>query len=188
MFSPTDPDLILVAQDSWADPITGEARAAVDRLWTIRRGEKARAILPTTRCLPPIAATNGGTPTASTSGFSITPKVRAGDQEGQPQNRKSRDHLAEWTRSFPLRPHRKILAGDIVSWPVDAWRVAFFNVATGKEVSIVTQLPRALSRKISRSPHPQFCQNDRYVCYTTNVFDKVEVALVPVEQLVGRTQ
>lgn len=32
-------------------------------------------------------------------------------------------------------------------------------------------------------PHPQFCLNDRYICYTTNVLGRVDVALTPVEAL-----
>ena len=36
-------------------------------------------------------------------------------------------------------------------------------------------------------PHPQFCQRDRYICYTTNVLATVDLALVSVEHLRAAT-
>jgi len=72
----------------------------------------------------------------------------------------------------------KLLVGDIN--PEDGnWRVAFFNTSTGKEIDIVTQLPPLPSprRTYHVHPHPRFCLDDRYVCYTTNVLGRVVSAM-----------
>ena len=45
-FSPTDPDLVLFAQENHPDPITGLTFPIVDRLWLLRRGERAQPLLP----------------------------------------------------------------------------------------------------------------------------------------------
>jgi hypothetical protein len=67
--------------------------------------------------------------------------------------------------------------------------VIFFDSVTGKSVEIVNRGPLAshLTRCTHLHPHPQFCLGDRYVCHTTTVHDRVDVALVPVADLIART-
>jgi hypothetical protein len=70
----------------------------------------------------------------------------------------------------------------------DNWHIAFFNIKTDKEVRIVTELPPYSRRPYHVHPHPQFCVNDRYICYTTNVLGTADVALVSVAQLIAATE
>lgn len=189
-FSPTDPDLALIAQDHWWDPVTGEPGLVVDRLWLIRRGEQARPILPD----DPLPSANRGHEWWDADGEHVwhidytegpkqgTKKVnlRTGRVETVWPHGHSHSHCDRTGR---------LLAGDIVSWPADAWQVAFFNATTRKELALVTLLPPCdLRSKYHAHPHPQFCQHDRYVCYTTNVLGTVDVALASVGHLVERTR
>jgi hypothetical protein len=184
-FSPTDPDTIMIAQDGWFDPATGKPGTTEDRIWLIERGGKARPLLP---------------------GFSLNSDWRGHewwDADGehvwfidyrrgtQRANIRTGKVDSVWpgghTHSHTDQKGQYI-AGDIM--PIrDQFRLAFFNIKTGREIDIVTQFPQ-LDMPRSRyhvHPHPQFCYGDRYVAYTTNVFGTVDYAFVSVEQLVSRT-
>ena len=169
-FSPTDPDLILIAQDHWRD-------------------ERARQILPD----DPLPSANRGHEWWHADGDHVwyldytegpkqgTKKVnlRTGRVETVWPHGHSHSHADRTGR---------LLVGDIVSWPVDAWQVAFYNADTRQEVALVTQLPPCpLRSQYHIHPHPQFCCRDRYLCYTTNVLGSVDVAFAPVADLVART-
>ncbi|MDR1279719.1 MAG: oligogalacturonate lyase family protein [Opitutaceae bacterium] len=69
------------------------------------------------------------------------------------------------------------------------WHVVFVNLETGREAEIVShsEYPPESLRRYHVHPHPQFCAQDRYVCYTTFVRGQVDVALCDVEQLVALT-
>ena len=184
-FSPTDPDLILMAQDGWFDPATGKKGTTDDRMWLLRRGEKARPVCPDN----PLNSDWRGHEWWDADGVHVWYiDYRKGTE-------KVHIHTGERTNVWPnghTHSHAdrqgRYLVGDIN--PVkDQFRVAFFNIKTGKEVSIVSDLP-PLSYPRSRyhvHPHPQFCLNDRYICYTTEALGSVDVALVSVDQLVERT-
>jgi hypothetical protein len=189
-FSPTDPDLILIAQDSYIDILTGEPKASTDRLWLIRRGEKAWPILPD----DPLPSANRGHEWWDSDGDHVW-YLDYSEGPGQ-GTKKVNIHTGQIETIWPHgHSHShcdrtgRCLVGDIVSWPNDAWQVAFFNAVTGKEVSIVTLLPPcSLRSKYHIHPHPQFCMNDQYICYTTNVLGTVDVALTNVAQLLALTQ
>ena len=196
-FSPTDPDLLLIAQDGWHDAATGIAGNCTDRLWLLRRGEAARPIFPGN------PSNMRGHEWWDADGEHVwyidyrkgTEKVNI--LTGVQENVWPGGH----THSHSSRDGR-YLVGDINPGP-DQWRLAFFNIETGIELSIVTKFPvypspasgSALSARTpgyDRShyhvhPHPQFCCDDRYIAYTTNVFGNIDVALVSVEQLVALT-
>lgn len=188
-FSPTDPDLILLAQDHTHDIVTGDFVGTTDRLWLIRRGEELRPILPE----DPLPAANRGHEWWDADGEHVW---YLDYTEGPGQGTK-KVHLGtgEITTVWP-RGHShshcdaggRYLVGDIASWPQDAWEVAFYNSLTGQEVSLVTLLPPYADRsKYHVHPHPQFCMNDEYICYTTNVLGQVDVALTRVQELIDRT-
>jgi hypothetical protein len=186
-FSPTDPDLMLIAQDGWNDAATGKPGKTQDRLWLIRRGEKARAILPDA----PLSSDRRGHEWWDADGQHVWYiDYRAGTERvniltGRRENIWPSGH----THSHCDRGGQ-YLVGDICPGPDDAWSVAFFNIHTGKEINIVSRLPAPPypRRRFHIHPHPQFCRQDRYICYTTNVLGPVDVALVSVDQLVERTR
>ena len=183
-FSPTDPDVQLIAQDGWNDPSTGAKGDGLDRLWLIRRGEPARPICPN----------------------APAPSSRRGhewwDADGQYvwyidyRNGTERVHIHTGQREtiWPgghTHSHcdrtGQYLVGDI-NKSDRPWRVAFFNRNTGKEIDIVQSMPAWPRVKYHVHPHPQFCCGDRYICYTTNVRGRVDVALVAVEELIDATR
>jgi len=181
-FSPTDPDLLLIAQDGWTDASTGEKRGIEDRLWLLRRGETAKPIFP-------------GSPSAlrghewwDPDGIHVwyvhyhhgTEKVNILTGE------------TALVQGHPIHSHADQLGRYLVSDMAissEAWAVAFTNIATGKTTPIASHLP-ALADPRSRyhvHPHPHFCLGDEYVCYTTNVLGQVDVAFVPIAELIART-
>lgn len=184
-FSPTDPDLLLIAQDGWVDPSTGEEGETHDRLWLLRRGQLAKPLLPES----PLPSSLRGHEWWDASGRHVWYiDYHAGT---------ARVDLATGKRTLVwpnghTHSHAdskgKYLVGDINA-SAEEWRVAFFNLATGKEIEIVSHFP-ALPwprRTYHIHPHPRFCLNDRYICYTTNVRGSVDVAIVPVSRLIERT-
>jgi hypothetical protein len=184
-FSPTDADVMLTAQDGWFDPSSGEKGQTQDRLWLIHRGEKARPLCPDA----PLSSDWRGHEWWDADGEHVwyidyrrgTEKVNI--HTGQQTTVWTHGH----THSHCDRQGR-YLVGDIS--PVrDQFSIAFYNIATGKEIDIVSDLPMLPYPRSTYHihPHPQFCAGDRYICYTTNVRGSVDLALVSVDQLVART-
>lgn len=182
-FSPTDPDLMLTAQDSWYDANSGAYGAVEDRLWLIRRGGKARPIYPHD------PSNMRGHEWWDADGRHVwyidyrkgTEKVNieTGEKTNVWPNGHTHSHTDQQSR---------YLVGDINPQPPYTWRVAFFNIRTGKEINIVTEFPPMPARnRYHTHPHPQFSCNDRYICYTTNVMGTTDMALVSVADLVART-
>lgn len=183
-FSPTDPEVQLIAQDWWVDPATGERGGIDNRLWLIRRGEQARPIFQ-----------NG----------SASQTHEWWDPDGQhvwfvdyyAGTAKVDVLTGERTRvwgSGNCHSHASrdgcLLVGDIgtYSWK-DGCRVACFNVTTSQEVNIVSSLPEPQGgrRRFHIDPHPRFCLNDQLVCYTTTVLGFPTLALIGTEQLLAAT-
>jgi hypothetical protein len=184
-FSPTNPDLILIAQDGWFDPSTGKKGTTEDRIWLLQRGEKVRPLCPDNPCSSDLR----GHEWWDADGVHVwyidyrKGTVKVPIDTGKPTYVWPSGH----THSHNDRKSR-YLVGDIN--PVrDQFRVAFFNIETGKEINIASDLP-PLSYPRSAyhiHPHPQFCLNDQYICYTTEALGTVDLALVSVDQLVART-
>jgi hypothetical protein len=69
--------------------------------------------------------------------------------------------------------------------------VTFSNTETGREVDIVSvgcmPEPEGGRRRYHVDPHPRFCADDRYICYTTTVQGRADVAIVPVAELIALT-
>jgi len=189
-FSPTDPDMILLMQDGWVNTATGKSHDSTDRLWLIRRGGKAYQILPNN----PLPSGNRGHEWWDADGKHVwfIDYTEGPDQGTKKVCLETEKVEAVWPHGHShshCDRNGRYLAGDIVSWPKDEWEVAFFNRDTGNEVSIVTTLPPCELRSAYHiHPHPQFCLQDRYVCYTTNVRGQVDFALTSVKHLLDMTK
>jgi hypothetical protein len=184
-FSPTDPNLLLIAQDGWIDPSTGVEGATHDRLWLLRHGQAAVSLQPHT----PLPSSLRGHEWWSADGRHVwfvdyhAGTARVDIASGQ--------RTLVWANGHTHSHGDRLghfLVGDIHEGG-DGWRVAFFNTITRREVSIVTRLPPTpIARRVYHvHPHPRFCLADRTICYTTNVLGGVDVALVSVDQLIERT-
>lgn len=63
------------------------------------------------------------------------------------------------------------------------------NRETGKIVVLAEHAERRdyVGRNYHIDPHPRFCANDRYVVFTTTLLNEIDLAVVPVEQLLQAT-
>jgi hypothetical protein len=186
-FSPTDPDVLMFAHEYWQDHIAEpfDGQRPYHRLWLIRRGEEARPIL---------------SAPVSHSGHEWW------DPDGQhiwyvhygvgvkKVNLKSRHEHNVWPGrlSHGYSDHNgRYLVADMMADPVVSdCHVEFFDTQTHKKIEIVNRPPLAahLTQCGHLHPHPQFCQNDRYICYTTIVHDRVDLALVRTDDLIKRIE
>lgn len=186
---------MLLAQDFWLDPISGQRHPNQDRLWLIRRGEIARPIFPL-----------DGKRTGTHEWWQADGRhvwycqwgrgvMRVDVTEEAPQaevmwpisDRKSAAH------AHCSRDGRTIVADiGVDTWDTTGADVTFYNRDTGKCVNIATDLP-LLPAEIGGKdryhihPHPRFCADDRFIHYTTTVNGRVDVALVAVEELLAAT-
>lgn len=188
LFSPADPDLQLFAHEFWQDGarlgVPFDGQKPYHRIWLLRRGEKAAPFL-----RAPVS--HSGHEWWDASGDFIwylhygvgVKKVSLA----------TREETLVWpgtlSHAHSSRCGRYLVADrmDLPS-PADC-NVFFRDTVTGKQVEIVNRGPLAehLTQSTHLHPHPQFCLDDRYVCYTTIVRDRVDVALVSVADLIART-
>lgn len=186
LFSPTDPDLQIFAHEYWQDHSAESFNALFPyhRIWIIRRGEDAEPLLNA-----PVS--HSGHEWWDASGRHIwylhygvgIKKVSLA----------TRQEVLVWpgalSHAHSDRTSRYLVADCMDSPSNPDCHVVFRNTITGKEVEIIHRGPLAsgLTQCTHLHPHPQFCLNDRYICYTTIVHDRVDVALVSVADLIERT-
>ena len=210
LFSPVDPDLQLLAAEASVDPITGAILNSGDHLRLLRRGGVPEPIFPDPilgdAVTPkPSHGERAPSPTAVTDHRAMfghhfwsadgqyvwyvhyetgIERVRLGSTERE----------LMWPHATVSHAHANATGNLLVldSLPPDRpedRRVTFVNLETGRAIDIVSQLPDVPSdwRRYHIHPHPQFCDDDRYICYTTTVNGRTDVAFVPVDGLVQRT-
>ncbi len=186
LFSPTDPDVQMFAHEYWQDHATEpfDGLRPYHRIWLIRRGEQASPLLK-----EPVS--HSGHEWWDPDGKHIwylhygvgVKKVNIATQA----------ETLVWPGALSHahcdRTGRYLVADRMDSPGNPDCHVIFRDTVTGKEVEIVNRGPLAahLTQCTHLHPHPQFCLNDRYICYTTAVHDRVDVALVPVTDLITRT-
>ncbi len=210
-FHPVDPDLILLAQDFYVDRIHWEYHPYENRLWLIRKGEKARPVY------------------EKSPGDYVGVRQDGHLVNGRP--RQVRDcramHSHEWwsgdgryiwyVHHGPGHGIERVLLGGSepeLVWPHDTIshahsdatdhflvgdsqppqdpsdrRVTFRNIKTEREVNLVSFMPDMAGDELRYHIHchPRFCLSDRLICYTTTVLGQVDVAFAKVEDLIART-
>jgi len=184
-FSPVDPDLQLINQDSAVDPLTGDCPPYENRMWLIRRGEKAAPIFPT--------GPKHGHEWWSANGQHVW--YIHYNRGVERVDIKNPTPELMWASDVVSHAHvdateRYIVADCIPGKDTGIGNVIFYNTETKRELSIVSNMPYPPDslRRYHVHPHPQFCREDEYICYTTLVRGQVEVALVPVDELLARTR
>jgi hypothetical protein len=188
LFSPVDPDLQMFAHEFWQDgERTGKSfdhSLPYHRIWLIRRGEQAAPLLKA-----PVS--HSGHEWWDAGGRHIwylhygvgVKKV----------NLATREETLVWpgalSHAHASRDGRYLVADRMDDPGNPDCHVIFRDTVTGKQVEIVNRGPLAphLTQCVHLHPHPQFCLHDRYICYTTTVHDRVDVALVPTQSLIQRT-
>lgn len=188
LFSPVDRNLQLVAHEFWQDAARAgrvcDGSIPYHRIWLARRGEPIEPLLK-----EPVS--HSGHEWWSADGQHIyylhygvgVRKVSLA----------TREEILVWpghlSHAHCDRTGRYFVADRMDEPGNPDCHVLFHDTVTGKSVDIVNRGPLAahLTRCTHLHPHPQFCLNDRYVCYTTTVHDRVDVALAPVADLIALT-
>ena len=182
--NPADPDLALIAQDWWIDVASGERHTYDNRIWTIRRGEKAVALLENDARI--------GHEWWSADGQSIWfVHYEHGTERVNLLSGKREIVWSAGTCHSHASSCGAYLVGDIgtYTWADSGCRVAFYNIETAKEINIASQLPSPMYPRgdYHIDPHPQFLHGDQWVAYTTTVNNAISVALVEVSELIAAT-
>ena len=182
-FNPVDKDFALIAQDWWDDTISGEVRKYDNRIWIIRRGEEAYPVFEFDNFYGHEWWDAGGESiwyVDYNKGTYLIDISSGVDRHVWPSGN-GHSHSSSCGR---------YVVGDIdvYSWEKRGCRIAFYNIETGKEVNIVTSLPRhPLTDDYHIHPHPRFCAGDSCIAYTTTVKGEADVALTSVAALIDAT-
>ncbi|MCA9894733.1 MAG: hypothetical protein KC615_17220 [Anaerolineae bacterium] len=186
-FSPTDPDLVLFAQENHPDPITGLTFRITDRMWLMRRGEAPRPVF--------------SEPTVVTHEW--------WDEDG--------DHVWCIHSSGTWRVNIHTQEVENLEWPVGAWHshhhpngkyvvgdarakgvpfyrgcpswVEFLNRETGQCVRFINNPERIdyVGQNYHIDPHPRFVGAGQYVVFTTTVLGDVDLGIIPTADLIAAT-
>jgi len=211
-FNPVDPDLVLLAQDFYVDRIHWEYHPYENRLWTIRKGEKARAVYEKSPegykgVRQDGALVNGAARKVSdcramhshewwsADGLSIWYVHHGPDYGVERVKVGCAEPELVWPHATISHAHSdktdQFLVGDSLP-PQDATdrRVTFRNTRTERDINLVSFMPDMTGDELRYHIHchPRFCFDDRLICYTTTVLGRVDVAFTRVEDLLEKTQ
>ncbi len=190
-FSPRVPNLQLVNQDSAVDPVTGNCPSYENRMWLTRPDGSHSPIY---RDAEASGAAKHGHEWWSADGRHVWYiHYNRGVARVDPFADKPREEIM-WKSDTVSHAHTdttgRLIVADCIPGPATGiYRVLFINLNTGREVEIVSHMdyPPDTLKRFHVHAHPQFCLQDRYVCYTTFVHQRVDVALVPVARLLALT-
>jgi len=185
-FSPTDPDVQMVALEYWQDHVHDafDGRLPYNRLWTIKRGGRLDPVLN-----EPVS--HSGHEWWDTDGKHIWyvhygVGIKKVDLATRAETLLWPGHLAH---GYSDAAGVFLVADMMADTVVCDCHVAFFNTTTGNAIDIVNTapLPADVTQCTHLHPHPRFCLRDRYICHTTTVYGRVDMALVPTGPLIERT-
>jgi hypothetical protein len=186
-FSPTDPDVLMFAHEYWKDHIAEpfEPLRPYHRMWLIRRGQQGRPILkaPVSHSGHEWWDADGKYAWYVHYGVGVKKvDVATGEEKLVWPGRLS--------HAYSDRTGRYLVADTMADPVISDCHVIFRNLVTGKQIEIVNRPPLAAGLTQCRHlhPHPHFCRDDRYIAFTITVHDRVDVALTPVDELIGLTQ
>jgi len=187
-FSTVDPDLFLIAQDWWNDPVTGQYFCYDHRIWLMDTHQ--------TRFEP------------------LRPKDWFGHGTSASHEWWSKDGLICWVDyregayecNLADQTARKVWQGPLCHAHCDATRrywcadespykwerqpceVRFYDRESDVEVKVVSGMPKPPipRRAYHIDPHPHFSPDGQWIVYTTTVLGNVDVAVTPVAGILRR--
>ena len=185
MFSPADPELILLDQDWWRDRDSGEYFPIDNRMWLINTdATRFEAVV------PGMFYGRDGTEMAhdyfSGDGWVCWSDYLYGAYECDLKTRKPE---LVWKRPIihsHCTKHRECFVGDYTpyEWKTKGCSVVFYDRETDKEIDIFSDMPYpqiCADRYYHVDPHPQFCAEDSLiVCESTVIGAEPSVAITPV--------
>lgn len=192
MFSPKDPNLILLDQDWWRDADTVEYFPINNRMWLLTTDGKSFQ-----PALKNSFYWHDGTEIAhdywSGDGHLCWADYPNGAYELDEETGQS---VCVWKRPVchsHCTHHREYFVADQSPyiWKNTPCRVLFFDRKTNKEVDIFSALPYLEilgNRWFHSDPHPQFCAKDSMVVATVTVFGAITVAITDIEELKTKCQ
>lgn len=190
-FSPVHPNLFLIDQDSWCDPITGKYIAFKNRIWL--HDTDATIFEPVVQ-----RSWFGHDETRfchdfwSGDGKMCTVDFRRGAFEMDLDDRKLVHVWNEPLCHAHCNHDRSLWVADQspYAWEKTPCRVIFFNRSTEKTVDIFSALPKPPYPRAywHIDPHPQFASDGKYIVSTTTVRGGVDIAVTPVDQLTEMTK
>lgn len=182
--SPTDPDVVLFAQEHHGDPITGLNFPITNRLWLMRRGEKPRPIL-----REPLWVTHewwdpdGAHVWCVWGNETWRVETRSGDVE------KILFPHHCWHSHSSQQGEYIIGDSNVKFYRGCPSSVHFLNRKTGRLVKIIDNpaMEDYVGGHYHIDPHPRFSCGDQVGVFTTTVRGAVDLAVVPVQDLIERT-
>jgi hypothetical protein len=183
LFSPTDANVQMLAHEYWQDNNPFDHDLPYHRLWIIRKGEELRPILKT-----PVS--HSGHEWWDPDGAHVW-YLHYGVGVKKVDVASGTETLI-WpgalSHAHSDRTGRYLIADRMDDPKVCDCHVIFRDNASGREVELVNRPPldAGLTQCVHLHPHPQFCMGDRYICHTTTIHDRVDVALVPTSSLIER--
>jgi hypothetical protein len=182
---PTDPDLVLFAQENHPDPLTGLTFPIVNRMWLLRRGEKK----PHPVLREPRKVTHEWWDPDGQHAWCVwgneTWKVNVHTQ----QEEKILFPHHCWHSHSSLKGEYIIGDSNTGFYRGCPSSVHFLNRATGRLVKLVDnpEMTNHTGRSYHIDPHPRFNFNDEVVTFTTTLRGEVDLALARTEDLLRLT-
>jgi hypothetical protein len=183
-FCPTDPNLVLFAEENHPDPITGLSFPIVDRMWLIQRGARARPVF--------------STPTRVTHEWWDADGKHVwfvwGNQSWRTGIATQQIEKIEWQQHC-WHAHNSRDGKYLVSDSNERFyrgcpsSVHFLNRVSGKEIQIISNpaMPNFTGARYHIDPHPRFGNQDRLIVFTTTIRGQVDLAIVETAELIERT-
>jgi hypothetical protein len=182
--SPSDPGLVLFAQEYHDDPITGLTFPITNRMWTMRPGEEPQPVLTNPRAVTHEwwdpdgrhAWCVWGNETWKVNVFThqeekiLFPHHCWHSHSSQTGDYIIGDSNSKFYRGCPSSVH-------------------FLNRNTGRLVKLVDnpEMSTYVGRTYHIDPHPRFSCDDQYVVFTTTLRGEVDVAIARTSDLVHKT-
>lgn len=187
-FSPVDPDLFLLAQDWWHDPISGRYTGFDKRTWIMNVRQTLFEPL-----VPNLWFDHGSKPCHewfSGDGLICWTDYEEGAYECDVSDRRPRLVWPGPLCHTHCDANRQFWCADEspYKWTRTPCRIKFFDRQRQQEVDIVTAMPQPpMPRRLYHlDPHPQISPKATFVVYTTMVRGMVDVALTPVDDILDK--
>ncbi|MBN1524015.1 MAG: hypothetical protein JW904_06015 [Spirochaetales bacterium] len=189
-FSPTNKNLVMVAQDNYHHPLTGEHFGYDNRVWFVSRDGALRPLFENSTRLTHEWWDSDGEHIYAVNNFDLFGGpgiVRIDIESGSAEN------VLPGMYWHAMNYHDKYFACDRTLkgfYRGCPSSIHFFNRKTGKDVAVISHNPEHHTPPAMYhiDPHPHFSEDGSLFIFTTTVRGQVDVAIAPVEELVKKTE
>ncbi len=181
-FSPVDRDLMLINQDGWIHPVTGNHADYTHRMWLLDRHGNHRPLVthPTPKHGHEWWHPDGQSVWVVHYGVGIE---RIAIDTGQIEN----VCPGQYSHAHSDATGRYVVTDQNLHDPYRRCHVVFHDTHTGRSVDIVNVpwFNDANQWQYHVHPHPRFSLNDQVITYTTWCANRVDIAVVSVDRLIA---